>query len=77
MMKSTTLGSPEDIYAKYMSFNNVMLEQHLPLEIAAIMMTQALSIYRTVLTEEDYNKIVDSISELRDRIHTFKGNNLQ
>jgi len=77
MTQRTTPGSPEDIYAKYMAFNNVMLEQHLPLEIAAIMMTQALSIYRTVLTEEDYNKMVDSISDLRDRVHTFEGTNLQ
>ena len=76
-MKNSTPGSPEELYSKYMSFNGVMLESHRPLEIAAIMMTQALSIYRTVLSEEDYNKMVDSISSLRDKVQTLEGPNVQ
>lgn len=73
IMKSTTPGSPEELYSKYMAFHSVMLEKHRPLEIAAIMMTQALSIYRTILSEEEYQKMVDNISDLRDQVKTFEG----
>lgn len=38
------------------------------LEIAAIIMTQALTIYKTVLSEDAFDMIVDSISESRDRV---------
>lgn len=75
-MQNSTPGSPEEIYGKYMAFNSVMLESHRPLEIAAIMMTQALSIYKTILSEEDYQKMVDNISEMRNRVQTFEGPDL-
>lgn len=76
-MKNSTPGSPEELYGKYMAFNSVMLENHRPLEIAAIMITQALSIYKTVLSKEDYQKMVDSISGLRDKVQKFEGPNLE
>lgn len=77
IMHSSIPGSPEDLYRKYMAFHNVMLETHEPLELAAIMITQGLSMYRTILSEKDYNKMVDSISNLRDQVHTFEGTNLK
>ena len=43
-------------------------KDHSPLAIAAILMTQALSIYKTVLEEDEYNAIVDSISDKRDKV---------
>ena len=48
-----------------------MAAEHSPLEIAAIMMTQALSIYRTSMSENEYNKMVDAISDNRDKVKTF------
>lgn len=63
----------DELYAKYMAFHNVMLEEYKPLEIAAIISVQGLSFYRTILEEEDYNKIVDSLSSKRDQIKTFDG----
>lgn len=76
-MKNTTPGSPEELYSKYMAFNAVMLESHKPLEIAAILATQSLSIYRTILSDEDYQKIVDNISNMRDRVQIFEGPTFQ
>lgn len=58
----------EELYKKYWAFNSIMLEDYKPFEIAAIMMVQALSIYKTTLPEEEYNKIVDAISEKRDQV---------
>jgi hypothetical protein len=47
------------------------------LAIAGIMTAQALSIYRTVLSEEDYNQMIDNISDSRDLVHSFQGHDLQ
>ena len=61
----------EDLYAKYLQFTSVMLEDYQDIEIAGIMVTQALSMYRTVLSEEDYQRMVKSIYERRNDVKTF------
>ena len=53
------------VYKKYAAFNEIMLEEYDPLEVAAIMVVQGLGIYRTMLDEDDYDKMVDNISNLR------------
>ena len=67
----------QHIYNQCLEFTSHMVEQYGGMEVAAIMMTQALSIYRTTLKEEDYNKMVDSISDSRDKVQTFTGPSLQ
>ena len=61
----------EDLYAKYLQFTSVMLEDYKDIEIAGVMITQALSLYRTVLAEEDYQRMVKSIYERRNEVKTF------
>ncbi len=63
--------SEKELYSKYMAFNRIMLEEYDPLEIAAIMVIQGLSFYRTVMSEEDYQRIVKTIYNNRDSVHTF------
>ena len=59
----------ENLYQDYWTFHTTMIDKdHSPLAIAAILMTQALSIYKTVLEEDEYNSIVDSISDKRDKV---------
>jgi hypothetical protein len=67
----------DQLYAHYLGFTSTMIEEYGGLEVAAIMMTQALSIYRTVLDEMDYNKMVDSMSENRSKIQKFTPTILQ
>jgi hypothetical protein len=43
-------------------------KNHSPIAIAAILVAQALSIYKTVLEEDEYNSMVDSISDKRDKV---------
>ena len=70
--------SVNDLYEKYMSFMQIMLEEHSLLEIASVLQVQALTIYRSTMSEEDYNKMVDNISQRRNQIQTFQqGKNLQ
>ena len=63
--------SIEDLYSKYLQFTSVMMEDYKDIEIAGIMITQALSMYRTVLPEEDYQRMVNSIYERRNDVKTF------
>jgi hypothetical protein len=66
-----------ELYNKYMKFTEQMSEEYDALAIAGIMIAQALSIYRTVMSEDEYNQMVDNISDSRDLVHTFQGHDLQ
>lgn len=67
----------QKLYEQYFEFTDHMVSQYDPSAVAAIMLTQALSIYRTTMTEQDYNSMVDSISAKRDRVQIFQGIDLQ
>ena len=67
----------EQLYSNYLEFTDHMMGQHDPMEVAAIMMAQSLSIYRTTMSDEDYNRMVDNISSSRDKVQTFGGSMLQ
>ena len=63
--------STEDLYAKYLQFTGIMLEEYDAMEIAAIMATQALSLYKTCMSEEDYQRMTKSIYDQRNEVKTF------
>lgn len=59
----------ENLYQTYWDFHGAMFDkEHSPLEIAAILVAQALTLYKTVLDEDEYNRMVDSISDSRDKV---------
>ena len=70
--KNMLENSEEELYKKYMAFNDVMLEQHDPMEIAAILVIQGLTFYRSFMSEEDYQRMVNSIYDRRDQVRTFE-----
>jgi hypothetical protein len=62
----------ENIYSEYFNMHvRHLAEGADPLELAAVLMVQALSMYKTALDEETYHKITDSIMSQRDAIKTF------
>ncbi len=67
----------QQCYDNFIEFTDHMVGVHGGLPVAAVMMTQAMSIYRSSLTEDDYNKMVDAISASRDQVKTFTQVNLQ
>lgn len=67
----------QKLYEQYFEFTDHMVSQYDPSAVAAIMLTQALSIYRTTMTEDDYNQMVDSISDKRHKVQIFQSSNLQ
>lgn len=61
--------STESLYMEYVEFHaKKLMEGNTPLEIAALLVVQALGMYRTVLSEEDYENMVDKISSSRHEI---------
>lgn len=44
---------------------------HDPLGVAALMMATSLMIYKTVLSPDDYDKMVDAVSDSRAQVSTF------
>ena len=59
----------QELYNKQLMFTDEMAGEYGVLEIAAIMMTQALSLYRSALDEEDYNSIsVQVIFEVKSTL---------
>lgn len=68
-INNDTTDQLENLYQDYWAFHATMIDKdHSPIEIAAILVAQALSIYKTVLEEDEYNAMVDSISDSRDKV---------
>jgi hypothetical protein len=63
--------SLDNLYSKYMQFTGVMLEEYDAMEIAAIMAAQAFSLYRTCMSEEDYQRMTQTIYNNRNEVKTF------
>jgi hypothetical protein len=59
------------LYDTFLEFADHMCTEHGPMEVAAIMMAQSLTIYKSAMSEEDYNRMVDNISSSRDKVKTF------
>jgi hypothetical protein len=62
----------QDLYDSFLEFASEKSIEYGPLEVAAIMMTQALTIYKSSMDEEDFNRMVDTMSASRSQVKTFK-----
>jgi hypothetical protein len=60
-----------EVYKETLSLIDKLIADHDPLVIAGVMMAQSLSLYKSILTEEDFSSIVTSIMEKKDKVYTF------
>lgn len=67
------MDNQDELYSKFLTFTDLMLEDYEPLEVAAIMSVIALSMYKTCLDEEGFEAMIDRISESRDSVRPFSG----
>ncbi len=65
-MKDSTEKLYEDLF-QFVS-EKTLTDGHSGLEIAAVLVAQALTIYTTILSESDFNDIMSEIYNSRDRI---------
>ena len=50
------------LYSEYLAFSDKQMATYPPLAIASIMISMSLSIYKTVLSEEDFESFLETIS---------------
>jgi hypothetical protein len=74
--------SKEDSSLEYV-YNEVLLvmerllkEDRDPLAVAAVMASQAMGLYKTVLSEKDYDIMINSIVDKKDNIQPFEARSL-
>ena len=67
----------EELYGTYLAFSDRMAGEYGPLPVAAIMVAQALTIYKSALSPAEYEIMVDNISDSRDQVKTFQKAQLQ
>jgi hypothetical protein len=59
----------EQLYQKYWDLHSQLLAQGAsPIEIAGVLTAQAMVIYKTILSPEEFDLIVDNISDSRDKV---------
>jgi hypothetical protein len=67
----------EDIYNEViLVIEKLLNEKHDPLAVAAVFASQALGLYKTVLSDKDYNTMVKSIVDKKDRVQPFESRSL-
>lgn len=59
------------LYNKYLQFTDDQLADYDAMTVAGIMLAQALSIYKTAMNDEDYNNMIDVISDSRHKVKSF------
>jgi hypothetical protein len=73
---STYLGKKmdnklEELYHEFWSYASDKMSKHDPEAVAAIMSAQSMSIYKTIMNSEDYEKIVTAIYNSRDKVKSL------
>lgn len=58
----------DEAYAETLKFADEMTGKYGVLETASVMSAIALVIYKTVLPADDFNSLMDTISESRDQV---------
>ena len=61
----------EKLYETFANLATQLSAEHSALAIAAVMNAVSMSIYKTAMSEEDYDKMAEMIYELRHDVQTF------
>jgi hypothetical protein len=61
----------EMLYQEFWDFVTAKLVKHSPEAIAAVLSAQSMSIYKTIMDAEDFEKITTAIYESRSNVKSF------
>jgi hypothetical protein len=70
-MTSETDDKLDVLYMNFLKFTDVMAEEYSAPAIAGVMMAQAMTLYRSILSEEDYDSLIHNIYESRMKVQPF------
>lgn len=59
-----------------MVMERLLKEEHNALAIAAVMASQAMGLYKTVLSDSDYERMMLSIIDKKDNVQPFEARSL-
>jgi len=59
------------LYDEYLKFTNTQMDKHAPLTIAGVMLSQSLSLYKTMLTNAEFELILENISDAKHNVVKF------
>ena len=68
------IPSPEQLnssYNAYMGFTDIMAAKHSAPELAGVMMAIAMQIYKSILSPEDFDEIMDNIMNSKDDVKSL------
>jgi hypothetical protein len=71
------IDTTEEVYSKTWGIINELSAEYDPLVIAGVLAAQALTIYKTVLSDSEYESMVDRISDTRDKVKKLKTPEIQ
>ena len=69
--------SLDECYQLYWDLTAKLLESQSSVALAGLLTTQGLSIYKTALSPVDFDRMVDTISAMRDRVKPIEAPSLQ
>jgi hypothetical protein len=76
-MNTSTEENLENLYNEMLRHTDKMCATNNPMAVAGVMVAQALSIYKTAMSADDYDLMVTAIYNNRDNVKTFEGPLLQ
>jgi hypothetical protein len=59
-----------------MVMERLLKEDQNPLAIAAVLASQAMGLYKTVLSDKDYDSMIDSLVEKKDSVEPYEARSL-
>lgn len=74
LLEKITMNEKEqlqEVYNQLLLAVSELVQEYDPLMIAAIMMTQSLSMYKTALNDVEFDLMVDSILSQKDKVKRF------
>jgi Trp operon repressor len=66
----------QQVYNRVLTMLSDIVVENDPLIVAAVMMTQAMSIYKTALTPDEYESMITRIYQSRSMVQKFKTENI-
>ena len=58
-------------YVETLEFINNMLDRYDPIVLGAAMMSLTMSLYKTVLPLDDFNSMIEALSDTKDKVKPF------
>jgi len=69
--------SLEYVYSEVlMVMERLLKEDQNPLAIAAVLASQALGLYKTVLSDKDYDSMIDSLVDKKNSVQPYEARSL-